>query len=70
MAEPPGTKVELRRVSKASAVSQTLAALRAGKAMLRAPIWAGRMRLEKPAWGAVVRTKKSMMVPWMVTRAR
>ena len=30
--------------------------------------WAGRMRLPKPLCGAVVRTKKSMMVPWMVTR--
>jgi hypothetical protein len=70
MAEPPGTKVELRRVKRATAVSQKLAALRTGKAMVRAPICAGRMRLLKPACGAVVRTKKSMMVPWMVTRAR
>jgi len=52
------------------AVSQKLAALRVGKAIVLAPICAGRMRLLKPACGAVVRTKKSMMVPWMVTSAR
>jgi hypothetical protein len=49
MAAPPGTKVELRRVRRATAVSQKLAALRMGKAIWRAPIWAGRMRLLKPA---------------------
>jgi hypothetical protein len=70
MAAPPRTKVELKRVRSATAVSQKLAALRMGKAIRLAPICAGRMRLLKPACGAVVRTKKSMMVPWMVTRAR
>jgi hypothetical protein len=51
------------------AVSQKLAALRMGRPCCGADL-CGRMRLPKPACGAVVRTKKSMMVPWMVTIAR
>ena len=70
MALPPGAKVELSRTRRAKAVSQKLAALRRGKAMRPAPIWAGRIRLPKPLCGAVVSTKKSMIVPWIVTRAR
>jgi hypothetical protein len=70
MALPPGTNVELSRMTSAAAVSQKLTALANGKAMRREPICAGRIRFPKPDCGAVVSTKKSMMVPWMVTSAR
>ena len=53
-----------------AAVSQKASGVEAGKAMRRLPIWAGRMRLPKPDCGATVRTKKSIRVPWRVTRAR
>jgi hypothetical protein len=63
-------KKAVMSVASAIAVRYILAALRRGKAMRREPICAGKMRLPKPDCGATVSTKKSMIVPCIVTRAR
>ena len=39
-------------------------------AMSRAPIWSGINRFENVPDNPPVNTKKTMMVPWMVTKAR
>src|SRR5947209_5277560 len=69
---PPVTKNDASMRKKARRVVQKEREFRRGNAMRRsgAAICSGRTRFAKTPMGAVVRTKKTIREPWMVSQAR